>query len=490
MSKTCLLIILLLSSTLGFGQIPNYVPSNGLIGWWPFTGNAQDLSGNGHHGTVTGATLTTDRFGAASNAYNFDGNDWITLDNLPQINGLNAITISVWVKSSGFNQNQSCNMGCRQFYFSRGANGQNGFYIQTDQNIGANVSNFTGSINGSFNTPQGGWAGSNVSTPIPHSTWHHVVLVYNGSTIRLFLNGVQQSSNSYTTNVQSSNSLAYFGRMDPIEPVYTYFTVGKIDDAGIWDRALTNQEISQLYNASPGTVNALNCSSYVLNGALLSGQAASNVTLNLTYSGGNGGFYGGQSIFSTGVTGLTATIPSGTLANGNGSITYTISGTPSGIGSATFPISFGGQSCNVVIPITSLNNQYPPGSVFCANGPTAIVDVTNPTTGKTWMDRNLGASQVATSSTDPNAYGDLYQWGRFSDGHQCRTSPTTSALSSLDQPGNNMFILAPNTPYDWRSPQNTNLWQGVNGVNNPCPMGYRIPTETELDNERLSWGYE
>ena len=120
MSKTCLLIILLLSSTLGFGQIPNYVPSNGLIGWWPFTGNAQDLSGNGHHGTVTGATLTTDRFGAASNAYNFDGNDWITLDNLPQINGLNAITISVWVKSSGFNQNQSCNMGCRQFYLAGG----------------------------------------------------------------------------------------------------------------------------------------------------------------------------------------------------------------------------------------------------------------------------------------------------------------------------------------------------------------------------------
>jgi hypothetical protein len=103
------------------------------------------------------------------------------------------------------------------------------------------------------------------------------------------------------------------------------------------------------------------------------------------------------------------------------------------------------------------------------------------------MDRNLGASQVATSSTDQNAYGDLYQWGRRADGHQCRTSPTTATLSSVDQPAHGNFILAPNVPGDWRSPQNANLWQGVNGVNNPCPGGYRIPTSIELDNERLSW---
>jgi uncharacterized protein (TIGR02145 family) len=103
------------------------------------------------------------------------------------------------------------------------------------------------------------------------------------------------------------------------------------------------------------------------------------------------------------------------------------------------------------------------------------------------MDRNLGASQVATSSTDANSYGDLYQWGRRADGHQCRTSPTTPTLSSVDQPAHGNFILAPNALEDWRSPQNANLWQGVNGVNNPCPSGYRIPTETELDTERLSW---
>jgi uncharacterized protein (TIGR02145 family) len=123
----------------------------------------------------------------------------------------------------------------------------------------------------------------------------------------------------------------------------------------------------------------------------------------------------------------------------------------------------------------------------CASGAATVGEVTNSITGKIWMDRNLGASQVATSSTDANSYGDLYQWGRGSDGHQCRNSVTTSTLSSGDVPGHGDFILASSSPSDWRSPQNTNLWQGVNGVNNPCPSGYRLPTSTELNAERLSW---
>jgi hypothetical protein len=130
---------------------------------------------------------------------------------------------------------------------------------------------------------------------------------------------------------------------------------------------------------------------------------------------------------------------------------------------------------------------YPPGTVHCNGTPTAVVDVTNPTTGKTWMDRNLGATQAATSSTDADSYGDLYQWGRGADGHQCRNSNTTTTLSSTDQPGHGDFILGPNLPHDWRSSQNDSLWQGVNGINNPCPSGYRLPTDAELDAERLSW---
>jgi hypothetical protein len=151
-----------------------------------------------------------------------------------------------------------------------------------------------------------------------------------------------------------------------------------------------------------------------------------------------------------------------------------------------FYIGYWNETCGT-LEQPLVQPAYPAGSVFCS-GATLVVNVVNPATGKIWMDRNLGATQAATSSTDAAAYGDLYQWGRRSDGHQCRTSATTTTLSSIDQPTNGNFILTPNTPFDWRSPQNTNLWQGVNGVNNPCPSGYRIPTETEINAERLSWG--
>jgi len=113
-------------------------------------------------------------------------------------------------------------------------------------------------------------------------------------------------------------------------------------------------------------------------------------------------------------------------------------------------------------------------------GPTEVTS----TTGAVWMDRNLGASQVATSSTDVDAYGDLYQWGRAADGHEKRTSGTTSTLSDTDTPGHGDFILSSG---DWRSSQNDNLWQGVDGVNNPCPAGFRLPTEVEWEAERTSW---
>jgi uncharacterized protein (TIGR02145 family) len=118
---------------------------------------------------------------------------------------------------------------------------------------------------------------------------------------------------------------------------------------------------------------------------------------------------------------------------------------------------------------------------------TTVVEVTNPATGRVWMDRNLGANRAARSATDSRAYGDLYQWGRGADGHQKRNSPTTTTLSSTDQPGHGSFILAPNSPGDWRSPQNNSLWQGVNGINNPCPSGYRLPTDAEWNAEASRW---
>ena len=237
-----------------------------------------------------------------------------------------------------------------------------------------------------------------------------------------------------------------------------------------------------------GTLGSLNCGGAVNTGTLTESQAASGVSSSVPYTGGNGGTHSGQIVSSTGVTGLTATLAAGTFVVGSGNLTYTISGTPTSAGTASFALNIGGQSCTLTINVdVDLVSQYPSGSVFCASGPTAVVDVTNPSTGKTWMDRNLGASQAATSSTDANSYGDLYQWGRAADGHQCRNSDTTSTLSSTDQPAHGDFITVNSGNYDWRNPQNNNLWQGVNGVNNPCPSGYRLPTEAELNAERASW---
>ena len=107
--------------------------------------------------------------------------------------------------------------------------------------------------------------------------------------------------------------------------------------------------------------------------------------------------------------------------------------------------------------------------------------------GQTWMALNLGAYQVATSSTDAAAYGALYQWGRFGDGHQYRSSATTTTLSNSDTPGHNQYILASSSPWDWRSPQNANLWQGASSSTNPCPAGFRVPTAAEWATELASW---
>lgn len=131
---------------------------------------------------------------------------------------------------------------------------------------------------------------------------------------------------------------------------------------------------------------------------------------------------------------------------------------------------------------TSFTQVNRDGTIFTWN------DVTNPITGRVWMDRNLGATQFAANSTDTLAYGDLYQWGRLKDGHESRNSAALlSVLSKDNSPLNGDFITNTVSPYDWRSPQNDNLWQGLNGENNICPPGYRLPTEAEWQAEIATW---
>lgn len=126
--------------------------------------------------------------------------------------------------------------------------------------------------------------------------------------------------------------------------------------------------------------------------------------------------------------------------------------------------------------------------------------ITSSATQRKWLDRNLGAAQAATNVNDFNAFGDLFQWGRLADGHQriiresssSATAVTgiTSTTSTEDIPPTDKFIINSGSNGDWRVPQKSELWQGVNGINNPCPTGWRLPTKEEWIAESLTSGAE
>lgn len=96
-----------------------------------------------------------------------------------------------------------------------------------------------------------------------------------------------------------------------------------------------------------GTITALDCAGVVIAGALTHAIAASAVSADLSYSGGNAGTFVGQVVTSTGITGLTATLVAGNLATGTGTVTYVISGTPSAAGTASFALTIAGQNCTL-----------------------------------------------------------------------------------------------------------------------------------------------
>ena len=183
--------------------------------------------------------------------------------------------------------------------------------------------------------------------------------------------------------------------------------------------------------------------------------------------------------------------PDGITLSGNGK-TFNYNFSSFGTYKIIFTPICGGKACEPCIIYVNIDKfiQQEPDPIGLPYDLPTTGDVYNPCTGKTWMNKNLGATRVATSSSDAAAYGDLYQWGRLTDAHEKRTSSTTSNMSNSDVPGHGDFIvntLLTNLPGDWRQPKNNNLWQGTTGTNNPCPSGYRVPTYSELEAERLCW---
>ena len=207
-------------------QVPSYVPANGLVGWWPFNGNANDESGNGNNGTVNGATLTMDRFGNANKAFYMDnGADLICTTS--SFSTPNSLTYSVWIKSvnSGFvmgYNNGQCVHG-----------GQWDRTIIIDDNSKFRFYTFTGAQN--FNT---------ATNNVINNVWNNIVVTmdFNGS--KIYLNG-----NLISINLSQTAGENYTGwfRIGGLIPNLNNSMIGNYDDIGVWNRALTQQEISDLY---------------------------------------------------------------------------------------------------------------------------------------------------------------------------------------------------------------------------------------------------
>jgi hypothetical protein len=227
MKKILTSILLTLSATT-FAQIPSYVPSNGLVGWWPFNGNANDASGNGNNGTVNGATLTTDRNNLSNAAYSFASNNIMIPLNQTIVN-MPARTISLWFNSSA---SQSGGRLFETTSYSWGI----GCYNSTQFDCWYQKSNKAyNAINLNF--------GSN-------NSWHNLVYTCDSvaGNVKVYLNGVNIHSSNAVSN--PGNPIAWLNHFIKVgQGNANESFIGKIDDIGIWNRALTQTEITNLYNS-------------------------------------------------------------------------------------------------------------------------------------------------------------------------------------------------------------------------------------------------
>lgn len=233
-------LLLTAAAALGFAsatlaQVPNYVPTNGLVGWWPFNGNANDESGNGNNGTVNGVTLTSDRFGHADKAYSFDGiDDWIQVENQELFNFNNRFTINAWI-------NTNSNSGTKKIVTK----------LQTcdDSYI---LQLIDGHVDFELAQGCGNWISYNNSQNIVLNNWHSLTATFDidSALVRLYFDGVLILEQSRDFQISSSSANLVFGSFFNNDIYPDQFFSGLIDDIGIWNRALTQEEITNLYNGN------------------------------------------------------------------------------------------------------------------------------------------------------------------------------------------------------------------------------------------------
>ena len=181
MRKFILLVaVILLSNQSLFSQVPSYVPSNGLVGFWPFSGNANDSSVNGNVGTVNGATLTTDRNGVANSAYSFNGSSsYISVPNNATFNFQNKFTFSYWINPNSLSVNELSVILSKQVNYGPD---QNGFNSSVEVGSYSNFRVQNGTSNPAFSL-------STQNNSILINNWYHVVHVWTGTQGYIYING-------------------------------------------------------------------------------------------------------------------------------------------------------------------------------------------------------------------------------------------------------------------------------------------------------------
>ena len=245
-------------------DLPSYVPADGLVAYYPFNGNANDYSGNGNHGTVNGATLSYNRNGDDNSAYDFqvlnwdsgnNGGDYIYIPHSSEFN-FESFTLSAWVyrKSAGASNSPQHLTIMRKF--EEGYNNPNGeswhFDIAHGTNNGGSI--LIGGVIEQSPSPATKFECASTNTII-EKEWTNVIMTYFDKIIKTFINGVESCSstnNNITLNTLGTSGISIGmsvqanGNWGPFD--------GSIDDIGIWNRALTEQEIHKLYNSSTGDI--------------------------------------------------------------------------------------------------------------------------------------------------------------------------------------------------------------------------------------------
>ena len=350
----CFLLCFLSIGSL-IAQVPSYVPTSGLLGWWPFNGNALDISGNANNGTVNGATLTTDRFGNTNKAFSFDGiADYIDCGNSSSVNILGDITISAWIYANNFNTDHGI----------VSKSGLYDFITNSDQSIPPLDK---------LRWTAGGNAPTIFTNAISGNQWLHLVAVYSSvSGKSVYLNGNLFASNTQTgVTPPNTNYRLYLGAHQPFAVDYWSWN-GKLDDIGLWNRALTQQEVTNLYLSTTPVIATASTISDVSCFGGMNGSAtvvASQGTPPYTYSWNSNPIQTTQSAtnLKSGIYTITVTDSKGSVTTSSTTVTQPSAITNVVASTRTNVSCFGGNNGSVTVsnplggtpPYTYLWNTNP-----------------------------------------------------------------------------------------------------------------------------------